>query len=695
MNRKVGNRILALVMLLSIVSTVVTGSLALFVMGGIKNTVSNLPEEMKKQLVKENEAEYIRNGEEEIKSSLTMGGEVFDSLLKNMSENTKDLAKSINKYYADTEKYEDSGKRVYEPDINGSGYSAQVIYETDIDKEKIRSSVRFSANAAGHLLEMSRSDENIISTFMSMERGFTLFADNNPQGKFNSKGGVIQYNARAADWYKTVKSTQRGVFTGIGYDKWGENPCVMYGYPITGGGFRGAVCIKYALTPALERLAFDNTTVIIYDSQGNITYSNAEEGTAFAKGNTLPGEFSALMNGADGLNQVNTVEFGNANYRAACYKTTSGEITIACLKTDEDIYNSAVTSGKDIKEGAQAAAKGIYRTICISSLILVLIILLVIALSVKFSASLARSIVVPVKTVTNGLECVTEGNFEYRVTPEGDDELRELADSFNNLGYHIGKMVEDAKLEVYEYEKQYSEFNICTRVQRDSNNVAFPESDNYEIFASVKPAKFVCSDFVDSFEIDSNHMAFCMVDANAGGIDATFTAKIIKELIKAHSVTGESPYEVLTNVNAQMNEMQKGDIKASVFLGILEVSSGKVVYVNAGFDTIFVKRAELNDFENINSQGNPRVMVASDTLYVQESMMLKKGDTLYIPSDGILGAVDEKYEKYSLEQLKTVITEYERKPMDHLLNFVHDDVRKFVKGAPQLDDISLLILKIK
>ena len=124
-------------------------------------------------------------------------------------------------------------------------------------------------------------------------------------------------------------------------------------------------------------------------------------------------------------------------------------------------------------------------------------------------------------------------------------------------------MVEDAMLEVYEYEKANSEGNVSTRVQRDSNNITFPESDSFEIFASVKPAKFICSDFYDAFNVNSNHMAFTMIDTNQGGIDATFTGKIIKELIKAHSVMGESPYEILTNVNAQISEMNKKEIKPS------------------------------------------------------------------------------------------------------------------------------------
>ena len=695
MKKKIGNRILAVVMLISLISTILTGALALFTMGSIKNSVASLPEDMQKQLVEQNKKEYIKNGEAEIDEALKAYGGAFDYILSDIKEKTRELAQIANKYYSNQEEYKDSGKVVYAPNINGEGYSAQVIYETDINPEDIQGSVNFSANVANDLIETSKSDENIISTFFSLEKGFTVFADNNPQGKFNSKGGVIQYNARETDWYKTVKSTMGGCYTGIGYDKWGENPFIMYGYPVTGGGFRGGVCIKYAITPALASLSFDNTTVIMYDANGNISYSTAPEGTVFAKGNTIPEEFNNLLGGEVGLNPINAIKFGNDEYRSACYKTAADNLTIACIKSLNDIYAVQTLKSDDIKEGTQNAAKNIYNIICYASIVLVLIILLVIIFAAKCSSSLTKSIVNPVKRITNGIECVSEGNFEYRITPEGENEIHALCDSFNNLGPHISQMMEDAKLEVYEYEKNNSEFNVSTRVQRDSNNIAFPESDNFEIFASVKPAKFICSDFFDAFKVDSNHIAFAMIDTNQGGIDATFTGKIIKELIKAHSIMGESPYEILTNVNAQICEMSNKKINASVFMGILEITSGKVVFVNAGFDTVFIKRGSKDIFEDVKSQANPRLMTKADNLYSQESLLLEKGDILYICSDGITGAANEKYEKYTLESLKTTITENQRKPMDHLLNFVHDDVRKFVKGAPQLDDISMMTLKIK
>ena len=695
MNKKLGNKILSVILLISLISTIITGSLALFAMGSIKSTVSNLPENMKNELVEKNRDEYIKKGETEIGEALKLSGEIFDSILKDMASKVKDAALSIDKIYANTEYYSESEKRVYPPDINGNDFQVQVIYETDKAPEDIQSSIDFSANTADILLDTSKSDPNIISTFLSLEKGFTLFADNNPKGKFNSKGGVISYNPKYALWYKNLKSTLKGQYTGVGYDKHGKNPSVMYGYPVTGGGFRGSVCIKYALTPALSNLAFNDTTVIIYDRDGNITYSTATDGTLFAKDNQIPSEFSSLLNTEKGFNNVSEATINDEEFRVGCYKTLSDDLTIACVKSLDDIFASAVKNDTDINAGATETAKNIYKIIGYAAIALVLIILLVIIICLKLSSHLTKIIVNPVKRITNGLECVAEGNFEYRVTPDGENEIRTLTDSFNNLGPRLSKMVEDAKLEVYEYEKANSEGNVSTRVQRDSNNITFPESDSFEIFASVKPAKFICSDFYDAFNVNSNHMAFTMIDTNQGGIDATFTGKIIKELIKAHSVMGESPYEILTNVNAQISEMNKKEINASVFMGILEITSGKLVFVNAGFDTVLIKRAGVSDYESIKCQANPRLMTKSDNLYVQESFVLTRGDTLYICSDGISSASDETYEKYGLESLKKILAENERKPLNQLLNYVHDDVRKFVKGAPQMDDISMMILKIK
>lgn len=674
MGKKTAIKILSLVLLVSLISTLVMGISAIITVSNVTPAASSKDSGDSQKRV------------DEIKTSIEQDSLKYqkdiNALLENITQKTKDTAKKINNVYANPQYFETTGNKITPPVLGGTGYKAQVIYETDVDTQSLTKDVDLAANAAPYLLETAKSDGNIISAFLSLESKFTVFADNNQKGKFNSKGGVIQYNARDAKWYKEIKTTLDTAYTGIGYDKYGKNPYVISAYPVTGGGFKGGVCVKYALSSFLSTIGKDGYTTIVFDSEGNITYSDAKDDSPLAKGKVLEAEEGDILNQNSEKAFETTVS--GSDVFASVTKTISPDINIAVIKPALEI--PGIQKGGILGNSNQ---KAVYTL----SIILVLLIVLVIVFSVRGSFKAAKMLTSPIKRITNGIECVGEGNFEYSVTPEGTDETIALSNSFNKLGPKLSKLFEDSKSEVYDYEKKNGEFNISTRVQRDSNLIDFPESDYFEIFASVKPAKYVCSDFFDVFETDSNHIAFCMIDSNEKNIDGTILGKIIKELIKAHAVSGQSPYEVLTNVNAQVSLMNEKKINASVFMGVLEINTGKLVYVNAGFKVPLIKSN--GEFTELAGGQNPRFMINPEVIYKQESILLKKGDELYLFSDGITDSVNDNCERFDNSMVIKGLKEYASKPINQILKLLHDDVRMFVKGAPQADDISLLILKIK
>ncbi len=680
MNKKLGNKILITVLSVGLIATIITGSVSLFCLGKAKL-------EAEKTVMVNSESLYPKenNTNEVLETDAKNFGESFDALLENVRQKAESTAKEVNYVYNNKNNYINSGNKVYAPDINSTGYHAQVIYEKDKNPESVQSAVDFSANVSYFLLKTAKEDENIISVFFSSEDGFTVFADNNPKGKFNSKGGVINYNPEWYDWYNGLKAGDKFSYVGIGYDKYGENPCIMCAYPVNNGEFVGSVCVKYAVSDYLESLNPKNG-FFVFNKDGEVTYTKNDEIALVAKGDKLSAESAELLGIKEGLNKAFSVTLKGIDGTVSAYKTKANDINIATVVKTADAHTNAPVPTN--------ASKEIYKIIMYFSIILSVIIVLMIIICVRVSKGLSKGIVTPIKRITNGIECVAEGNFQYKVAPDGNNEIRALADSFNNLGARLEKMFENTKLEAHEYEKSNGEFNTSLKIQRDSNMIEFPESDYFEIFAQTKSAKGVCSDFFDAFAVDSTHLGFAIVDTSTSGIDGTITGKIIKELIKAHSVMGESPYEVITNVNAQISEMCKKEVNASVFLGILEINTGKVVFVNAGFKDPLIKRYEGATYDVLKSAGNVRLMSSPDNLYSQESFVLKRGDTLILHSDGITDAVNEAYEKYEQQRLVKALLEIDKKPIDQYLKFVYDDVRQFVKGAPQMDDATMMVIKM-
>ena len=241
-----------------------------------------------------------------------------------------------------------------------------------------------------------------------------------------------------------------------------------------------------------------------------------------------------------------------------------------------------------------------------------------------------------------------------------------------------------------------TELNLATEIQASMLPCIFPAFPNHaqlDIFAKNIPAKEVGGDFYDYFQIDANHVALVMADVSGKGVGAALFMTVSKVIIKNQLQAGRSIGEAITNANAQLCENNDAGLFVTVWACVIETSTGIVRFVNAGHNPPIVCRKN-GDCEYLTDKSGLVVAVLEEEVYKEHEIKLEKGDALLLYTDGVTEATDANNELYGEERLMEYAKRSTSLDAEDALNGLLEDVNKFVKDAPQFDDITILTMKV-
>lgn len=237
-----------------------------------------------------------------------------------------------------------------------------------------------------------------------------------------------------------------------------------------------------------------------------------------------------------------------------------------------------------------------------------------------------------------------------------------------------------------------TELNLASSIQTGmlpSIFPPFPERHEFDIYASMTPAKEVGGDFYDFFMIDQNHLALVMADVSGKGVPAALFMMIAKTLLKTQSQNGHSPSEVLQKVNNQLCENNPGEMFVSVWFGIYEISTGKLVAANAGHEYPAVRKGDGN-FELLKDRHGFVLAGMENSRYKEYEIQLDVGDSIFVYTDGIPEATNANVEQFGADRMLAVLNKDRNCSARDLLTNVHDALIQFVDGAEQFDDVTML-----
>ena len=207
----------------------------------------------------------------------------------------------------------------------------------------------------------------------------------------------------------------------------------------------------------------------------------------------------------------------------------------------------------------------------------------------------AGRIVKPVERMTKRISEISGTDLAFKMEDiyQTNDEIEVLAEAFASLSERTRNYIVQITKITAEKERIGAELELATKIQADMlPNIfpAFPERPEFDIYASMTPAKEVGGDFYDFFLIDDDHLGLVMADVSGKGVPAALFMMMSKILVNNFAMMGGSPAKVLEQTNAQICQNNDEEMFVTVWFGILEISTGKVTAANAGHEYPILKK---------------------------------------------------------------------------------------------------------
>ncbi|HDR14449.1 MAG TPA: serine/threonine protein phosphatase [Desulfobacteraceae bacterium] len=219
----------------------------------------------------------------------------------------------------------------------------------------------------------------------------------------------------------------------------------------------------------------------------------------------------------------------------------------------------------------------------------------------------------------------------------------------------------------------------------------YPERVEFDLYATLEPAKEVGGDLYDFYELDDRHLFFVLGDVSGKGVPASLFMAITLALFKANANKDRGPEEILAAVNAQLARDNESCMFVTLFCGILDIETGWVTYACAGHNPPLILRS--SGLTSFLEPTRSLVAGASDlAVYRSYELNLGTGDTLLLYTDGVTEAMNQAQELYAEERLIRDASELAHQPPRGLIEGLIERVRNFAGDAPQSDDITLLAL---
>lgn len=321
----------------------------------------------------------------------------------------------------------------------------------------------------------------------------------------------------------------------------------------------------------------------------------------------------------------------------------------------------------------------LYKMLLIAFLNIVVVIML-------YVVFVRNSITKPVSKLALFTKKIIEsGEFNRQhIEMKTGDEIEDLGHSFNYMLEELEIYIDNLAKVTAEKERIGAELSVATQIQASMLPCifpAFPDRPEFDVYATMQPAKEVGGDFYDFFLVDEDHLALVIADVSGKGVPAALFMVIAKTLLKNSAQTGASPKEILEKVNNQLCENNDAEMFVTVWIGILQISTGKIVCANAGHEYPAIRHAG-GCYELVKDKHGFVLAGMEGARYREYELQLKQGDGLYVYTDGVVEATNANQELYGTERMLAALNINPHAIPEEQLPAVKADIDSFVGDAP-------------
>ncbi|MBO4278852.1 MAG: SpoIIE family protein phosphatase [Spirochaetales bacterium] len=647
--------------------------------------------------------------EHDLTNTATLEAYVIDNLLQAMQGDVILLADYASEYLADPEDFSDV-QPIPADKVSPGQLATQILLSDNVsisdpmvkrDLSNLRGMVKFMESLYG----TSWLDSCIIAT----PNGVTMITDQKPETRMAEKG-VIRFNADTRPWYKRAVDSGWVGFTDVEKDYFSNNIGIVCSAPVYDN--EGEVIAVVAadlfmrtLDEAMSELDDESGFLFIISQNGQVIYSPKTEGLLEAKTTqeavdlrTLGNDFSDFIEEIlDGKQVVRKLELeGKTYYMSGARMPTLGW---ACVTA---AYESVIEEPKQVLSenimnmlfsSAENLESALFEVVGLGLFIITIIFVIACLIALLVSGHISRPLMKMAKNIQNQ----DAGNLDFVIDKAylTHDEIEVLALEFKDLSDRTKDYINQITNITAEKERIGAELNVATQIQADMLPSIFPPYPNikdFDIYATMHPAREVGGDFYDFFMTDGNHIALVMADVSGKGVPAALFMVIAKTLIKNRALLGGSPAEVLKDVNNRLCDGNKTQFFVTVWFAIIDLRTGKGVACNAGHEHPALRRAD-GKFELVVYKHSPVLGMMEDIDYDEHEFTINRGDTLFVYTDGVPEATDASERMFGDEKLIDALNINPSGTPEELIGNVAEEIRKFVNGVEQFDDITMLCFR--
>ena len=599
------------------------------------------------------------------------------------------------------------------PDLRKDGkVTAQMILAEGVREETVADRMGLAANMSDMMISLYGVSEGINSCFIALPEGALLVVDDRSASKFDERGNPVSFNPQIRPWYKLVVEKEGLIFTDVMVDAFTGEIGIVCAMPVyVDGRLEAVVGADLFLTSMQEQVQNseeNGSFVCIVNQNGHVVFSPRSEGLLKVVPQNLAQdireseneELAGLVEDAlQGKTDVRTVGLVDGSYyMMGAPMETVGWAILSALR--EDVAAQPTVLLQDSYRQIEADAQTLYlgESGKSSRMILILMILLL-ALLGGSAIFLGKRIVKPLNTIITRISELREGNLEFQMedTYKTGDEIEVLAESFVRISHKTVQYVDEVRRVTAEKERIGTELHMANQIQESmlpSIFPAFPDRPEFDIYATMNPAKEVGGDFYDFFLIDEDHLCLVMADVSGKGVPAALFMMVSKVIVQSCAMLGKSAAEILAKTNEALCSNNQVEMFVTIWLGILEISTGRLTAANAGHEYP-ISRDPGGNFHVYKDKHGFVVGGMSGVKYKEYEIQMEPGSKLFLYTDGVPEATDEAEKMYGMDRLVEALNrEPEASPVTLLKN-VREDVDSFVDEAEQFDDMTMMCLEYR
>ncbi len=620
------------------------------------------------------------------------------------------IADYTGKLFADPGAY--PARAVSLPDKTKDGnISAQVLTEqgVNISDPAIKNKLGLIGNLSD-LMTAVYADANVDSCYVALPDGAMLLVDDHSATKFDANGNIISIPIRERMWYTGAAETGKLYYTDVTTDLFTGEISIMCSLPVYRDGqlvaVVGADLFLNDVSNAVNSTARSGSFVCIVNNNGHVLFSPQTEGVfkvlpageakdLRADENTLLADF--VRDSLEKNTELRLIEVdGEPCYAVGSPIKNVGWTVISVVPKSlaDQPAEAMLTDFNDIQSKAENTfTKGISNA---KATVMVLI-AVVVVLTVTVAAMLSKRIVKPLEAITARVRSLGGEDLQFQMedTFRTGDEIEVLAESFAMLSAKTLEYISTVRQVTAEKERIGAELSLATRIQADMlPNIypAFPDRPEFDIFASMAPAKEVGGDFYDFFLVDDDHLCVFIADVSGKGVPAALFMMASMIILANNAQMGKSPAQILNDTNSAICANNREEMFVTVWMGILEISTGKLTAANAGHEYPIIKLPG-GKYELIKDKHGFVIGGMDGARYKEYELQLTPGSKLFLYTDGVPEATSGDKELFGTERMLEALNASPDVSPKETLEGMRKAVDGFVLDAEQFDDLTMVCLE--